>query len=563
MKKWVKVQEDISTASSLHKIAGIHPIVAEIMANRGIDNEKSMELFLNPSLTSLASPAMIPQLHDAACYILESITAGNKICIYGDYDVDGITSTTLLVETLSQLGAKVDYYLPKRMTEGYGLNKEAVTELASNGYQMIITVDCGISDDEIIHYGNSLGLEFIITDHHTPPQKLPPAKFIVNPKIDDKYTPFKNLAGVGVAFKLATQLFELSSSDKTSFQFLDLVALGTIADIVPLLDENRILVIEGLKVLNNSKRIGIKALQDVSGLKTNIEIRDISFGIAPRLNAAGRLKHAAIACELLLEKDSAKAYKIAKQLDQINKERQNIGASIQKDIMSLLSPEKVAEEKIILMASDRWHPGIIGIVASQLCKIYDRPAGLISIMDKCGRGSMRSLPGLDIFGSLTECSDLLTEFGGHKEAVGFEIAIDKIDDFITRYQKVFSEKTLAQDLAPVLEIDMELAAADINEKLAYELEKLAPFGQGNVRPIFSSKELSIIDYRKIGKELNHLRLTIAGENQTFDGIAFNMADKAEKILSKNNAEIAFNLDINRWNGNESLQLNVLDIKGIS
>lgn len=560
-KRWLRKQEDLATASTLQEVLGISDILARIMANRGIDNEESVRLFLNSSIDALKHPSTIPQLKDAAEYILSAIKQGKKIAVYGDYDVDGITGTALLVEALQELRAvDVDYYLPKRMTEGYGLNKEALLELQLKGYQLIVTVDCGISDYEIIDYGNSLGLEFIITDHHTPPIELPNALYLVNPKLINHYVPFKNLAGVGVAYKLAQQLFELNGDPAGKvFKYLDLVALGTIADIVPLLDENRILVIEGLKLLNgNNKRPGFKALQDVSALKKNIEVRDISFGIAPRLNAAGRLKNADIACDLLLEKDNSRAYSLAKQLDKINQERQLIGQQIQQDILKRV-PEQIVE-KIIILAADNWHPGIIGIVAAQLSRIYNRPAVLIAIVGDCGRGSIRSLPGIDIFKPLVACSDLLLEFGGHCEAAGFEIATKNINNFITKYREEFSKTVSFDDLVPAIEIDLDLEAKQITKSLAYELEKLKPFGQFNPRPIFSCDQLSVIDYQKVGHDQKHLKLKLIHNNDVFDGVAFGMGDDAETIISLPDQQVAFNIDINRWNGRETLQLNVIDIR---
>jgi len=562
-KRWIRIKEDIATASTLQEVSGINDLLARIMANRGIDNEDSVKLFLDPSNKALTQPSEIPQLKDAADYILTAVKKGRKISIYGDYDVDGITGTALLVETLRELGARdVIYYLPKRMTEGYGLNKEALDELKQKGYELVITVDCGISDREVIEYGNSLGLEFIITDHHNPPEILPPALYIVNPKMIKNYVPFKNMAGVGVAYKLSVQLFELNGDPaEKAASYLDLVALGTIADIVPLLDENRILVIEGLKRLNNkNKRPGLQALQEVSSLKSRIEVRDISFGIAPRLNAAGRLKNADIACDLLLEKSMSQAYKLARQLDKLNQERQRIGLEIQQDILGRISPEKVADEKMIILASDKWHPGIIGIVSAQLCRIYNRPAVLIAILEKTGRGSIRSLPGIDIFKPLAECSDLLIEFGGHREAAGFEIEIDNIDEFIKKYRQVFAEKVSFDELVPAIEVDLDLKAKDLTKELAKELEKLQPFGQTNPKPIFSCDELSVIDYRKVGRDQNHLKLKIVHGNEVFDGIAYGMGQYADEIISIPDQEIAFNLDINRWNGREDVQLNVIDIR---
>jgi len=562
-KRWIRIKEDIATASILQKVSGLNDIVARIMANRGIDSEESAKLFLNPSSKSLAHPSEIPQLKEAAQFILDLIKKGKKICVYGDYDADGITGTTLLVETFKELGAiDVSFYLPKRMTEGYGLNRDALAELKQQGYDLIVTVDCGVSDKNIIDYGNKIGLKFIVTDHHNPPAELPDALFIVNPKLIDKYVPFKNLAGVGVAYKLALQLFELNGdSPEKAISSLDLVALGTVADIVPLLDENRILVIEGLKQLNKeNKRIGLSALQDVSSLKSKIMVRDISFGVAPRLNATGRLKNADVACELLLEKNRNKAYSIAKQIDKINKERQRIGLQIKEDILSKISKEKVMDQKMIILASDKWHPGIIGIVSAQLCRMYNRPAVLIAIMEKTGRGSIRSLPGIDIFESLSECSDLLMEFGGHKEAAGFEIEIDKIDEFIEKYNQAFAKKVSFDDLVPAIEVDMELKASEITKELAYELEKLEPYGQTNQKPIFFSDELSVIDYRKVGKDNNHLKLKIVHGTEVYEGIAYGMAEYADEIISFKNQEIAFNLDVNRWNGREELQLNIIDIR---
>ncbi|GBR76178.1 putative phosphoesterase DHH family [Candidatus Termititenax persephonae] len=513
-------------------------------------------------LKNLSPLELIPNIIEAAEFLQQNLD--KKITIYGDYDVDGITGTTLLYSALQKLGArKLDYYIPHRFFEGYGLNKNAVRKIKDSGTEIILTVDCGISNYAEIKYAKELGLHVLVTDHHIPPVVLPPADFLVNPKLNNQPFLGRNIAGVAVAFKLVEQLFRLCGHapySQTS-HYLDLVMLGTIADIVPLLAENRLLTIHGLQELNKRKRVSLRALIDTAGLQEKeLTSRDIGFALAPRINAAGRLGASDLAVALLLETDYHRAKQIALELNKQNSERQEIGNKINEQITATIEgmPGRAAEKVFILSAAD-WHPGIIGIVAAQIVKRYNRPTVLIAVTENGGRGSIRSLEGLDIFEPLKKCSYLLKDFGGHKEAAGFEIETSRIGEFTQAYRQALSESTDEYSYIPKLQIDAVLPKAQITKSLAEELEKLSPFGPGNQQPIFSTTELSIYDFARIGGG-KHLKFSLTNEKDVIDGVGFGLGDLYPVIQKNQNLEIAFNLAINEWQGRKKLQLIIKDLR---
>jgi len=533
-----------------------------ILANRRVNTPEEKQVFLEPTLKDLSPLELIPNIEEAAKYLLAHLD--KKITIYGDYDVDGVTGTTLLYSALQKLGAqKIAYYIPHRFSEGYGLNKEAVEQIKANGTEIILTVDCGISNYEEIKHAKELGLAVIVTDHHMPPVVYPPADFLVNPKMNNQPFPGRNISGVAVAFKFVEQMFRLKGYAPYSEtrQFLDLVLLGTIADIVPLLEENRTLAIQGLIEINKQKRIGLRALADIAGLKGgSISSKDIGFGLAPRLNAAGRMDSSGMAVKLLLEEDYRRAKNIALELNEHNVQRQQLGAQIKEQVIAEIEklPNKETE-KVFILASEGWHPGIIGIVASQIAKQYHRPTALIAISANSGRGSIRSLEGLDIFEPLQKCGYLLKDFGGHKEAAGFEIDIERIEEFKAAFRKALGETLSDNSYIPSLTIDAVLAKEQITKALAYEIEKLAPFGQNNSQPVFTTKELSIYDFIPIGGG-KHLRFSLTDGVENIDGVGFGMGELLPALKKTEVLEIAFNLSINEWQGQRKLQLIIKDLR---
>jgi single-stranded-DNA-specific exonuclease len=565
-KKWVFAEHNTALTQSLVQETGIDPILLAVLAHRGIDTPKKIEEFLHPSLNKLSPLETILNIRAAAECILQAIAQKKNITIYGDYDVDGVTGTTLLYSVLKELNAKnINYYVPHRFTEGYGLNMQAITDLHTSGTELLITVDCGISNYEEIKHARDLGMDVIVTDHHMPPVVLPEANFLVNPKLNNSDFAARNLSGVGVAFKLAEQLFQLQGHppySKTK-KYLDLVVLGTIADIVPLLEENRILCMHGLEQINKRARTGIRALTEVAGLvDATLTVKDIGFGLAPRINAAGRMDSSVIAVELLLEENMHRAREIAQKLNQLNIERQETGERIKQSVIAAVEklPHK-DQEKVFILASAGWHPGIIGIVASQIVKQYNRPTALIALKEESGRGSIRSVEELDIFEPLSRCAYLLSDFGGHKEAAGFEIQADKVDEFKKKFTQLIEESIGFDNLIPSLKIDLELSSNDITFGLAKKLEELSPFGQSNQVPVFSTKDLSIYDFRKIGDN-KHLKFSLTNGQTIFDGVGFGLGHLYDQLRSITKAEIAFSLSINEWQGQTKLQLLIKDIRSI-
>ena len=537
-------------------------VISAVLKNRKINTPEEIRTFFNPSLDDLSSLDLIPDIAAAAQFLLDNLQ--RKITIYGDYDVDGITGTTLLYNALQKLGVqRLDYYIPHRFSEGYGLNKNAVQKIKDSGTEIILTVDCGISNYEEIKYAKELGLHVIVTDHHIPPVVLPPADFLVNPKLNNQPFSGRNIAGVAVAFKFAEQLFRLRGAAPYSVtsNYLDLVLLGTIADIVPLLEENRILAIHGLRELNRKKRVSLRALIDAAGLsEKDLTSRDIGFAVAPRINAAGRLGASDIAVKLLLENDYARAKQIALELNKQNTERQEIGGKINEQITAEIEKMSAKDtEKVFILASPGWHPGIIGIVAAQIVRQYNRPTVLIAIGENGGRGSIRSLEGLDIFEPLKKCAYLLKDFGGHKEAAGFEIEAERIEEFTAAYRRALNESTIDSNYIPKLQIDAVLPKTQITKTLAEELEKLNPFGQGNQQPVFTTTELAIYDFAKIGGG-KHLKFSLTNGIDIIDGVGFGFGDLYPVVQKNQNLEIAFNLSINEWQGREKLQLIIKDLR---
>ncbi len=564
-KKWQIRSGNHAVSPSFDERLGLSDTVQSLLALRGITSTEHAEKFLNPSMAELSDPRTIPGIAEAVSALSEAVRHKEKICIYGDYDVDGVTATAVLVSTLRELGADVRYYIPHRYHEGYSLNTEAIDALAREGVSWMVTVDCGISDPHEINYAEQKGIKTIVTDHHNSPDTLPNAHAIIDPKCGRTGTAYYFLAGVGVAFKFAQALYlsfghELSETEK----YLDLVTLGTVADMVPLIGENRTLVHFGLKRLAQTVWPGIAALKRTAGLKQNkhVSTRSIGFMLAPRINAAGRLEKAEIAVELLLAKSQEEAAPYAAQLDVLNKKRQEVSNKIFEDAKALIeAAPDMLNDKVIVLCKDGWNPGVTGIAASQLVRAYNRPIVLISIEGENARGSIRSPESVDIFAALKECGDLFINFGGHQEAAGFEIPARNIEVFKTRYIGTMNRTVDPQALSPQLSIDMALPGEHINTSFVHELERLAPFGQGNSVPVFCSSALDLLDFRQVG-DGSHLKCTFAYGNETFDSIGFGLG-KYAKILSVRTGkklELAFTLEFNEWNGEKRPQLSLIDMR---
>ena len=497
--------------------------------------------------------------------ILRAINNNERILIYGDYDVDGITSVALLFTILREFTTNLYYYIPNRFQEGYGLNEEAIDIAFKNNIKLIITVDCGISSISEIEKANNYGIDVIVTDHHQPQKDLPSAIAIINPKCDTHY-PFKELAGVGVIFKVAQALYlKLKKNQDDLWSLLDYVALGSIADSVPFIDENRILIKYGLKTLNQTKKEGLKALIMESGVNYgNLGTKEVNFALAPRINAAGRLDDPKLALELLLTNSEYKAKHLSQKLSEINKHRREIGDNILRQAREFASIQvKEENNKVLVLESENWNQGVIGIIASRLVDEFNRPAIIISKKDGIAKGSGRSIKGFHLYNVLESCQDILINFGGHELAAGITIESNKIPEFISRINKISQDYIKEDDLSPELKIDAQISLSNINFSLVKDISVLEPFGIGNPQPVFCSYKNIISDWRLVGGKREHLKIKIIEENKTLDGIGFKLSRVGKQIFSENKVvDLAFNIELNKWNGTEKVQLNIKDIKTI-
>jgi single-stranded-DNA-specific exonuclease len=566
-KKWLLAPYDSDLQVKLSEKLNITPLLAQLCINRGLMTEKEVNNFLHINMDEIHNPFLLPQMAKGVQIIEKSLTNQEKILIYGDYDVDGITATSLLYLYFKKKNADVSFYIPDRLEEGYGLNEQAIQWAAREGYQLIITVDCGISSHREIQIAHDLGLKIIITDHHTPPAELPSAEVIINPKVRVCSYPFDQLAGVGVAWKLAQALemgSEQNARDRNFVlpEYLDLVALGTIADVVPLLGENRVIVSLGLNKISESCRPGIRALRTVSGVEQKeVTTGHVGFMLAPRLNAAGRLAQGSLGVDLLTMDELPPALALAQQLDEINNKRQEIEGKISQEAEDMMAEEiDLEKDLVIILAGENWHSGVIGIVASRLMEKYCRPVVLLSIDGEIAKGSARSIDIFDIYQAFDHCRDNLIQFGGHKMAAGLKLKKENIKSFrqkINQYAKQFLDK---KDLIQPLKIDLELAATGGEEGYLEDSEILAPYGLGNAQPVFAYRGLKVLDARGVGNDKNHLKMTFSAGDYLLDGIGFHQAGHLSWLHPLTKVDVAVSLEKNYWNGQEKIQLMIKDIK---
>lgn len=541
---------------------GISQVLAQLLINRGIHTIEQGRLFLSSELESLHHPLLFSDMKKAVTRILKAIKAGEKILVYGDYDADGLTATALLANVFRHLGREVDCYVPNRLIEGYGLHLEVLQKARENGTDLVITVDCGISALSEARWAGENDLDLIITDHHEPPAELPPAFAVINPKIPGCEYPFKELAGVGVALKLAQALLEAAGMGGETWQeYLDLACLGTIADIVPVHGENRILVKHGLPVLANTKRAGLEALIALSGVKKdNLGPREVGFGLAPRLNAAGRIGSPSLALRLLLTDNAEEARELACELNRENQERQKIESAVLGEALGLLEERPdLAKSSVITLASDGWHSGVIGIVASRLADRFYRPVVLVSLEGPEGRGSARSIPDFNIYKALNYCEKHLLDFGGHEAAAGFTIKSSNIESFFMDLNKYAEQVIGGKNMVPRLDIDGFVDIEQISEELVNEIEKLRPFGHANPGPLLGCRSAPLMESRGVGKGGAHLKLRLRTDNTVLDGIGFNLGAYAEILATAESVDLAFVPEMNEYNGKRTVQLEVKDL----
>lgn len=567
-KRWKALSYDCRTQLKIARELNISPELAQICINRGLTSVDQVEDFLSKSQESFHSPFLFRDMEKAVELIKSVLARNGKILIFGDYDVDGITGTVLLYQYLSNCGARVDYYIPDRIEEGYGLNKEAMKWAYEENYSLIITVDCGINAVNEINLANSLGMQVIITDHHQAPEILPPAAAILNPKVTGENYPFLDLSGVGVAWKLAQALHIKTSSYQGKVildQYLDLVCLGTVADVVSLTGENRVIVALGLKNIGRGKRPGIRALLNVTRLdQKKITAGQVGFILAPRLNAAGRISQAALSAELLISSDEQECFKRAELLNQENIRRQQIEGNIFQEALEMVEKSvPYQKNKVLVLAADNWHPGVIGIVASRLVERFCRPVVLFSIAGDIAKGSARSIESFHICQAFEHCRDLLIQFGGHKMAAGLKIKTERIDDFRKKINQYAEERLTANDLIPEIKVDLEIDISKEVEELVQEIEQLEPFGQGNPQPVFASRELKVVDVKTVGSNFAHLKIKLESGTYQIDAIGFNMASQGSWIIKGMKVAVAFVLKKNYWNGQETIQMVLKDLQPIS
>lgn len=537
--------------------------VAKVLGARRFSSTKELKTFFYPSLTDLSDPLLLPDMDKAVERILRALRTKERIVIYGDYDVDGITATALLYSVLSRFGADVTWYLPDRISEGYGLSQQGIDDAVSKGASLLISVDCGITGVEAVEYAKSRGIDCIITDHHEPAERIPDAVAVVDPKlIEDESVPFRDLSGVGVAYKLADALYDVLNEDKAELhQHLDLVGLGTIADIVPLTRENRILARFGLRTIEMTQKPGIKALLQTAGIWGNeLSSWHIVFILAPRLNAVGRISDPELAFKLLVSHSMDEARKIAAILEDENKRRKDLDERIFAEAIELAERTMNPDDKAIVLVSDRWHLGVIGIVASRLVERYYRPVVLISTVDGVGKGSGRSIPSFHLLDALRSTGYLLTKFGGHKHAAGLCIEPDKIERFKQEFLAYANEHLTQADLVPQLQIDAKISADEIDLNLVKWLELFAPYGPDNMRPIFLLEDVTIAGEPKIVGN-NHLRFKIKNQKRLIDVIGFGFGSHKQRLLmSSRPINLAVVVEKNTYYGTPDVQLRLKDIK---
>ena len=557
-KKWQIYEVDEEKVEEISKKYHINKLLATILANRNIVNEEQIRLFLNPTRNDFHDPYLITDMEKAINRIVEAIEKNEKVTIYGDYDVDGITSITVLKSFLKDRGLEVSQYIPNRLHEGYGLNKNAIDKIHSYGCELMITVDCGISAIEEIEYANSLGIETIVTDHHEPGNELPNALAVIDNKRKDSTYPFRELAGVGVVFKVIQALgIKLGLKEEEYLKYLDIVCIGTISDIVPLVDENRVIAKLGLLLIKQTKNIGLRSIIQSSGYN-KIDSNSISFGIAPRINACGRMGKAEDALQLFLSKNLNEVSQLTRKLNEYNRLRQDTEKKIFENAVKQIEEEHLTENATITVGGHNWHHGVIGIVSSKITEMYFKPSILLSFEeDGIGTGSGRSIPGFDLHEALSKCTDTIEKFGGHSMAIGITIKKEKLEAFRKEFEEIAKEANI-EKIVPIINIDAKIDFSSINKEMVESLKELEPFGEGNKMPVFVFKNLKIDSIRALS-EGKHLKLTLKEGNTVVNSIGFNMGALVEDYRIGDKIDVVGVLEINTFNGVDTLQINMKDI----
>lgn len=560
-KKWTLKHKGKVKETELSKKINISPEISQILNNRGINDEKDAEIFMNPSLEYLRDPFLMKDMKKATERIKKAIENKEKIYIYGDYDVDGVSSTSILYIYFKSIDYPVKYYIPNRLEEGYGINEDAIRKISNDGCDLIITVDCGITSVNEVGLANELGIDVIITDHHECQSDVPDAYAIVNPKQDDCNYPFDMLCGCGVAFKMIQALTDEEEFKRSMFDYLEVVTLATICDIVPLIDENRIIVKNGLKLMKEGKNLGLRELIKVCGIETSkIGSSHIGYSVGPRINASGRLGHSYLGVQLFTTDLEDEAKEIANILEAKNIERQMIESKMYKEAEDVISSsENYKDDKVLVVAKEGWQHGIIGIVASKLTEKYYKPTILLTIEDGEATGSARSIKGFSIFDALVSCKDLMNKFGGHEQAAGLALNAENIEELRKRVNKIADYNLNKDDLIENIKVEYELEEESATLDLVDNLHKLEPFGLSNPSPRFIMRDLLLTNIYKMGKNKQHLKLICENE-KSYECVGFNMAYLAENFQEGDKIDVLFQVDENNFNNDRKVQFLLKDIR---
>ena len=557
-KRWIIQKSDQKFVQKLAKDLGVNHIVAHLLVLRGIENFDDAKLFFRPELKHLHDPFLMKNMQDAVDRIEKAIANKEKVLVYGDYDVDGTTSVAMMYSFLKRFSPEIEYYIPCRYEEGYGISLKGIDYAKKNNFSLIIALDCGIRAFNQVDYANEKEIDFIICDHHNPAGKIPNAVAILNPKQSDCNYPYKELSGCGVGFKLIQAYSQKNNIDFSEIsEYLDLLTVSIGADIVPMTGENRVFSYFGLKQINTQPRAGLKALMDIANKIKELSISDVVFGIAPRINAAGRIEHAKKAVEILVEQDLDRAKKLASFIEENNVTRRNLDQNITKEALEMIDENK----KSTVVFSKNWHKGVVGIVASRLIESHYKPTIVLAEKDGILTGSARSVHDFDLYEAISKCAHLCEKFGGHKYAAGLSIKKENLSEFIIAFEKAVSESITEDQLSPKIDVDMEIDIDAVDDKLFRIIKQFSPFGPQNLSPIFVSRSVVDNGYgKRIGADKSHLRINTKTASGSLAGIGFSMGDAFEKIKDYNEFDICYSINENEWNGRKNLQLMLNDLK---
>lgn len=557
-KRWIIQKSDQKIVQKLAKDLGVNHIVAHLLVLRGIENFDDAKLFFRPELKHLHDPFLMKNMQDAVDRIEKAIANKEKVLVYGDYDVDGTTSVAMMYSFLKRFSREIKYYIPCRYEEGYGISLKGIDYAKKNNFSLIIALDCGIRAFNQVDYANEKEVDFIICDHHNPADKTPNAIAILNPKQSDCNYPYKELSGCGVGFKLIQAYSQKNNIDFSEIsEYLDLLTVSIGADIVPMTGENRVFSYFGLKQINTQPRAGLKALMDLANKIKEVSISDVVFGIAPRINAAGRIDHAKKAVEILVEQDLDIAKKLASFIEENNVHRRNLDQDITKEALEMIDENK----KSTVVFSKNWHKGVVGIVASRLIESYYKPTIVLAEKDGILTGSARSVHDFDLYEAISKCAHLCEKFGGHKYAAGLSIKKDNLSEFIIAFEKAVSESITEDQLSPKIDVDMEIDIDAVDDKLFRIIKQFSPFGPQNLSPFFVSRNVVDNGYgNQIGADKSHLRINAKTTSGSLAGIGFGMGEFFKSIKDYQEFDVCYSINENEWHGRKSLQLMIRDLQ---